>query len=285
MSLPLPTIASRIMTTPGFSFPKTLGKLEALILDPSAVTEVTQAVVASDPMLTALVLGQANQANATVTQLSEALSSVGLNGVLGLVRGFMPLPDVARDPVAGCWQLANACAIMTRLVARQVATHLPTTELDDLDDQTLMAAGLLHDLGSALAVVRFAPEYGKAVARLAAGEGPFNQLLKQELGVEPSDLGYLLAKNWNLPPILLSVIRFHERPAKADQHHDLVAAVHIARLLVRACGFVAGPDRFLSGVDGDALSRLNIRLADYPPLLDRFLEEWEAREMYEVGAR
>ena len=85
--------------------------------------------------------------------------------------------------------------------------------------------------------------------------------------------------------MLTACIRFHARPAKADTSIDVVCTVHIARLLVRSLGFTAGPDRFIEGIDGDALSRLHLRLDDYPPLLDRFLEEWESNEMFEVGAR
>jgi HD-like signal output (HDOD) protein len=282
--LPLPTIASRVMTTPGFTFARTSAKLEQLINDPQAPGEVVMAIISSDPLLTALVISQANQAGEGVTRLSEAMRTVGLGGVIGLMRGFITLPAEAHDPLAACWRQATACAYMTRLLARQVANHLPNTELDELDDETLTTAGLLHDIGSPLAFVRFPAEYARAIARLDAGEGPFERLLTLELGADASDLGYLLARSWNLPPLIGSCIRFHQRPGKADGHHDLVATVHIARLLVRACGFVAGRDRFINGVDGDALSRLHLRLDDFPPLLDRFFIEWEEREMFETGA-
>ena len=282
--LPLPTIASRVMTTPGFTFPRTSAKLEQLISDTTTPSEVVLAIISSDPLLTALVLSQANQGGEGVTKLSDAMRTVGLGGVIGLMRGFIPLPPTAHDTLTACWRQAAACSYMTRLLARQVANHLPNTELDDIDDETLTTAGLLHDLGSPLAFVRFPAEYAKAVARLDAGEGPFEKLLTQELGADPSDLGYLLARSWNLPPLISSCMRFHSRPGKADGHHDLVATVHIARLLVRACGFVAGRDRFINGVDGDALSRLHLRLDDFPKLLDRFFVEWEEREMFETGA-
>jgi HD-like signal output (HDOD) protein len=285
MALPLPTIASRVMTTPGFSFERTVQKLEHLFADTSVPAEVALAVIASDPILTALTLGQSNQANEGVTRLSDALRAVGLGGVVGMTRGFLPVPQAAQAALAACWQQANACAMMTRLVARRVATHVPSSEVAQLDDQTLQAAGLLHDVGTALALVRFPGEFGRAVERQELGQGPFQALLKHELGVDGSDLGYLLARNLNLPPVLTACIRFHARPAKADTAVDVVCAVHVARLLVRSLGFTAGPDRFIEGIDGDALSRLHLRLDDYPPLLDRFLEEWESNEMFEVGAR
>jgi HD-like signal output (HDOD) protein len=285
MPLPLPTIASRVMTTPGFSFPRTIEKLESLFADPAAPSDVAQAIIGSDPILTAVTLSQANLSGEGVTRLSDALRTVGLGGVIGISRGFQPVPSVCTKYLAACWNQANACAIMTPLVAKMAATHAPGLEVAQMDDQTLSIAGLLHDLGTALALVRFTDEFGRAAERQELGQGPFSALLKHELGVDSCDLGYLFARNLNLPSALTSCIRFHPRPGKADAHPELVAAVHIARLLVRGLGHVAGPDRFIEGLDGDALSLLHLRLDDYPPLLERFLDTWEAQEMYEVGAR
>ena len=285
MPVPLPTIASRVMTTPGFTFQRTIDKLESLFADPAAPSEVVQAIIGSDPILTAVTLSQANLAGEGVTRLSEALRTVGLGGVIGITRGFLQIQPICSKHLAACWQQANACAIMTPLVAKVAATHAPGLEVAQMDDQTLATAGLLHDLGTALALIRFTDEFGRAVERQELGQGPFPALLKHELGVDSCDLGYLFARNLNLPSAFAACIRFHPRPGKSESHPELVAAVHIARLLVRGLGHVAGPDRFIEGLDGDALSLLHLRLDDYPPLLERFLDIWEAQEMYEVGAR
>lgn len=283
--IPLPTIASRVLSTSGFTLPKTLETLKQLIVDPGSSEEIVRSLINSDPMLTAMVLGQANQTDDGGTRLSEALRTLGLGGVLGLTRGFLPIPDAAERTINGCWRLGHACGILTRIIARAVAARHQNSPLSTIDDETLHAAGLLHDLGTAVAVMRFPAEYAKALTRQEAGEGPFAHLLHHELGADTGDLGYLLARSWNLHPLLLSCIRYYDRPKQADAHHDLVAVVHLARLLARACGHVAGADRFIWGLDDSALARLGLRLDDYQPLLNRFLDEWERVEMFEVGAK
>lgn len=283
--IPLPTIASRIHSTPGFTAAKTLETLKQLITDPSSSEEVVRSLIKSDPMLTAVILGQANQTDEGGTKLSEALRSLGLSGVLGLTRGFIPIPPVAERTINGCWRLGHACGILTRIIARAVASRHQNSPLSAIDDETLHAAGLLHDLGTSLAVMRFPNEYASALLRQEKGEGPFAHLLHNELGADTGDLGYLLARSWNLHPLLLSCIRYYDRPKQADAHHDLVAVVHLARLLARACGHVAGADRFIWGLDDTALARLGLRLDDYQPLLNRFLDEWESVEMFEAGAK
>ena len=283
--IPLPTIASRIHSTPGFTTAKTLATLKQLLTDPGSSEEVMRSLINSDPLLTAMVLGQANQTNDGSIRLSEALRSLGLGGVLGLTRGFVPIPNTAERIIEGCWQLGHACGIFTRIIARTVAARHQNSPLSAIDDETLHAAGLMHDLGTALAVMRFPNEYASALARQEKGEGPLAHLLHSELGADTGDLGYLLARSWNLHPLLLSCIRFYDRPKQADAHHDLVAVVHLARLLARACGHVADTDRFIWGLEDSALARLGLRLDDYPPLLNRFLDEWESVEMFEAGAQ
>jgi HD-like signal output (HDOD) protein len=283
--LPLPTIASRLMSSPGFSFPKTIAKLEHIIGDPQGPPGVALGIISTDPMLSGWLLSQANQASQGVTRLSEAITAIGAGAVLGAARDFQPVPDSARTTVAGCWQLSDASGRMLRLVARTVVRRSPTSPLSYLDDETLYSIGLLHDLGSALAVVRFPMEYARSLCRQEAGAGPFHDLLKQELGADTGDLGYLLARSWSLPPLLSSCMRYHLRPMRAEQHREAVCALHVARSLVRGLGFVAGPDRFLDDTDEDAYLHLGLRLDDIPPLLDRFYTEWEQQELFEIGSR
>ncbi|MBA3846542.1 MAG: hypothetical protein H0X45_07850, partial [Planctomycetes bacterium] len=60
MSLPLPTIAARVITVAGFSFSRTLDKVMKMIDSGQCSSSVVAAIVASDPVLTALTLGRAN---------------------------------------------------------------------------------------------------------------------------------------------------------------------------------------------------------------------------------
>ncbi len=283
MTLPLATIASRVMCAPACSFGSTLNKLDHL-LDGEASIPVVRAVVASDPMLTALVLSHAIQASKgrEETRLTMAMHVLGLSAVQGVARTVTPISSEHRAAISTCWQLANATAVMVQILARVVQDRLPTSGLADLSDETLHSSGLLHDIGEPLALLRFPQEYARAVVRLEAGEGPFSQLLLEELGTDTSDLGYLQAKQWQLPNLFCAVIRYHNRPMEADTHQELVSVVHVARCLVRACGHVAGANRYLEPLNLDAAYRLKLRLDDYSILVMQFLDAWEELEQFEV---
>ena len=287
MSLPLPTIASRVMTTTGFTFPKTLTKLAALAADPSAPVVVLRGLIESDPLLAAVVLSQAAQAEPKVatTSVTSALQILGMSAVQGTAKTLTPIKEEQRNLIAECWALGRATGVMTRVVARAVQPHLANSTLAAYDDATLHTIGLLHDLGTPLVAVRFPTEYAAAARRMATGEGPFAKLLREELGADTTDVGYLLARNWNLPEPIAVGIRYHARPlAGEERHHELLCVLHVARLLARSCGRVAGADRFIEQVDDKALGFLRLRLDDYDPILRAFLDAWEELESFEVAA-
>ena len=279
MTLPLPTIAARMMTVACFGFPSNRDKIDRLVSEGTAPLSVLVALIGTDPLLSAQVLGQANSASsAELTQLTTAMAHLGLGSVHGLVKASVPVPDHLRRDLAGCWSLANACANMTRVLADYCTPTLAAKS----DEETLHLAGLLHDLGTIVAMTHFGDDYARAVARLdGPGNQNINRLLREELGADQVALGTLLATYWRLPPLITACIRYHQQPLRADGFQETVALVHVARCLVRACGFVAGADRFLDPLDEPALALLKLRISDLERILERFYDQMEELELYE----
>ena len=278
MSLPLPSIAARLLTVSCMGFTSSLDKLTRLIAEGSAPMSVLVSLIGADPMLTAHVLGQANSSSTLdISQLTAAMSHLGLGSVHGLVRTSLPIPPALRKDLAGCWTLATACATMTRVLGNYCGPTLSAKS----DTETLHAAGLLHDLGTIIAHIHFPHEYAKAVHRLDHRGTDLGRLLREELGTDQDALGTLLASYWRLPPQITACIRHHQNPMETDSFHETVALVHVARGLVRACGFVAGADRFLNPIDEGAMALLKIRIGDMERILELFYDQMEELESYE----
>lgn len=275
---PIPsTIAAQLCSVVGMSFPRTIDKLDKLIGDGLAPTPVIISVVASDPLLTAAVLGQAGIGGNEVTELSQAVLHLGLSMVQGLVRDFHPLPAARMALVCGYWSEANACAAMTRVVT----AYRPEIFSISTEEETAHIAGLLHDLGPLIASIHFVPAFDRAASRHAAGEGPFARVLKDELGTDPGLLAAHLCTLWQLPDLVATVAQYHARPVRAPRFRELCCAVHVARMLVRGCGHCPDADCFVEPVDEDAMDLLNLGLTDVPRILDRFFDEMEDLESFE----
>lgn len=277
MSAPPPIVAARLRTLVGTSFPRTIEKVDKLIGDGLAPTPVIISVIASDPMFTATILGQANATGSEVTQLSQAVLLLGLSMVQGLTRNLAPMPVDRQTLMSGYWAEANACAAMTRVIVR----YRPTLFAAQTDEETAHVAGLLHDWGSVVAGLHFPEAHTRAMRRLAAGEGPSHRLVAEELGVDPGMLADQVAELWRLPELVSVVARHHRHPGRAPRFRELCCAVHLARLLVRGCGYVPDQDSLVDAIDEQALELLGLVLTDIPRLLERFFAAMDDLDAYE----
>ncbi len=282
MTLPLPTIGARMATFSATTFDRTLTKLDLLVNEAEAPADVVLAVIASDPMLTAIILGQANATlngrEAAVTRLTDTPSRIGLGTLYGLCRDVLPIAADRRAELGAIWALANASSAMLRVLVR---VAVPTVR-DKFDEETLHVCALLHNLGSAVALISFPDEHRRTAARMDQGDGPYQRVLKDELGMNAPELGYLLARTWHLPPTIAACIRHHLTPTRAgDAEADLVAAMHVAHVLTRGCGYLVGADRWIDPIDSDAVARLSLRLDGIETVVGRFFVELEEQELYE----
>jgi HD-like signal output (HDOD) protein len=283
--LPLPTIATRIMAFIGVSFPRSLIKLDGLLQNANTRPDAVGGLLLSDPMLSAMVLGHANAVRPVAT-VSEAIQQVGMASVLGLVRECPPIPEDRRTWMFGYWEEANATAILTRVIARYLQAHRRYPGYLRVNDEVLHLAGLLHNLGGMLAILSFPEHYAQAGidAEKDPEERAFRHLFKERLGLATGDLGYMLARNWHLPPLIADLNRFHTHPLRAERDLELVAIVHVARTIARGCGHCSGLDRYLDPIDDGVLAAINMTTGDFDLVINAFLDEWEELEKWEAGA-
>jgi HD-like signal output (HDOD) protein len=147
MALPLTTIQTRIMTAGAVTFPKTIAKLEQLVRDSEAKAQVIASVVATDPVLSALIIGQANTGQSgEVLHLTQAIRRTGMGVVITAARGALPVAEGERKALASAWAQANACATLIPILVDHRRYHLKKT----WDPELLLLAGLVHDLGHVL---------------------------------------------------------------------------------------------------------------------------------------
>ncbi len=95
-------------------------------------------------------------------------------------------------------------------------------------------AGLLHDVGKVVLHLRFG-DYFAEVRRIVEREGKSMFQAERELmGITHADIGYELARKWELPPTIASSIAFHHYPSRALQHRRLTSLVHLSDILARS---------------------------------------------------
>ena len=278
MPLSAAAISARILTATLPTFARTIAKLEHLVVEAEAPAHVVAAVIATDPTLTALTLGQAHAAGHATTNLNEAVRRIGQGVVLATARSAIPVAAAQRGMLAACWGQANAVATLTPILIE----HRRSLLRGNWDTETLHLVGLVHDLGHVLAFSSFTEEYVRAALRLKKGETGFERVVGEEIGATPTQLAALAAHSWQLPPVLAAPMAHWRQPnlAPADQI-ELSAIVHVAHILAHAAGFDAGADRWVQPMDDWAISFLNLRISDCETVLDRMFESMDELELFE----
>lgn len=129
--------------------------------------------------------------------------------------------------------------------------------------------GLLHDIGKVVLDQYVAGSSPLLFRKLLEKETHFMEAEKKILGIDHSEAGALLAKEWNFSETLSEVILRHHAPEKAKKNKDLVYIVYLANLLM---------EKFNTGFDIDktqthsfeaALGHVGLTMSDLPELIDK----------------
>jgi len=262
---PLPGVACRLLKE---------------LADDEADIDRLAALIEQDPGLAARIVGIANSAyfarSREVTSVRDAIVRVlGLNLVRGLAIGIaLSRPfDAAACPdfdVEGYWYQAFQTATLAAALA-------PHSQLDEVERDCLFLAGLLHNLGRLVLVHAFPGRMGDILRRWQREpERALTELESDELAVNETEAGRVIATLWNLPGCVGSVIEFCGQPQLAPTHGALVQLVALCSELCAA--LYADP-----GHEPEALPESGQVAAGVP--VEKLREAFEARRAADADIR
>jgi putative nucleotidyltransferase with HDIG domain len=199
-------------------------------------------LIEQDPLISAKIIGLAN---APMLGLSRKVSSVGDAAMLlGLTRvksvaiGIAAMSSLTKKSsgvlnTSELWIHSMAIAVAMRTIAQEMPTRNRP-----LDDQ-IFFAGLLHYIGyMALDYIDTPASDALHTALQQPSYLTLEQIEKNMVGITHAELGAQLARHWDLPEEIISVIRYHHNPEE-NQAHDpqpLVYLVNIAEKLLGEFG-------------------------------------------------
>ncbi|MEN8149177.1 MAG: HDOD domain-containing protein, partial [Planctomycetota bacterium] len=245
-----PLIAKRIDSIP--TLPLTLERLREAIATDDARTDEIVDLVQSDPALTGKVLKVINSPfyglREKISTLSHAIAMLGRPALRDLVAGIAPFPadveELSELDKVRLWMHSFAVGTAARAIAVETGYDLP---------EEAYIAGLLHDFGK-IVLDLYAPDVYREVL-LDSGDEPAVDRERARLGMDHTQVGALIADQWNLPRVLKDVIQLHHEPPESlgslrGTHRELVAIVGAANRLCLACGM---GQAVVEEVEGDEL--------------------------------
>jgi putative nucleotidyltransferase with HDIG domain len=216
-------------------------KLLALKLDSEEGERQMMLLISQDPMISAKIIGLANSpllgTTRHITAVKDAAMLLGLTRVKSVATGIAVMSlvnkPIGRFDPQELWMHNLGVAFAMLPVVR--AMPFKNRPADDM----IFLAGMLHDIGY-LALAHLDPKSSDDLhTRLVIEENrPAIEIERELLEVTHDELGAELAKHWNLPEEIVSVIRYHHTPevAAAIDAQPLVRIVNITEKLIPSFG-------------------------------------------------
>jgi putative nucleotidyltransferase with HDIG domain len=226
--------------------------IDAATSDAARASDLIEAVE-SDVSLTISVLRQANRGGigggiAGIPAAVEALKPAGVLAIAGTAPSF----DFFESN--GGWDLKPERFRVHALAALRAADRIGRI-VGWADRDELAVAALLHDIGR-LVISRLHPGYKVYFDALSRTPEQRLREEREQLGIDHTLVGGVLARRWNLPQRIAIAIERHH----ADDAEGLAAMVATADMVAHYCqGEAIAPERLRAGAARCGLSDEGLR--------------------------
>lgn len=209
------------------AMPLAYARLLSVVANENSTPQELVEVLELDPSLAARILRLANSAflgvPGKVSSLSRAVLLLGWKWVSSLALGVTVWSSFAARggaPAVQLWGHAARVALASRLLARHLGLK---------DAETAFTAGLLHDIGRAVLVVRYR-DYGDWIAEPTSDDDLETE--RDLFGVDHATVGLWISTAWGLPAPLIDAVALHHDDIVPEAELDALSIVRLADRLI-----------------------------------------------------
>ncbi len=258
------------------TLPTIYSSLVDALADPTSTTQDVSNLIACDQASTSKILKIVNSPfygfPGQIDTISRAVVVLGFNEIYNLVLSSH-IMDFFEEKRA----LLNFQPV--DFWGHSIAVGIATKYLGQVTNQTnqenYFIAGILHDIGK-LVFFQFAEEPFSSALELSKRERqPLHQAELSVFGMDHSQAGAITAERWALPKSIISALRYHETGIVPDNPEFLVAAVHVANVLVRALELGYPGDDFIPQPNRQALEILNLKPGSLKKIVPSLLKDYD----------
>jgi putative nucleotidyltransferase with HDIG domain len=262
-------------------FPQAAQKALRLIRNPDTSVKELSRVISVDQSLSGLLLRWANSAwyslQSRITSVNRAVSIVGMKSVRELILSSAtasylnrPLPgyELRRGDL---WRRSLGVAIGAQFIANDHG--------EDVQEEAYFS-GLLCDIGK-LAFEKLIRNVDTMSPEWMCS--PFLDMERSTFGFDHAQLGAEMARRWNLPDMMVSVIANHHTPSLAGDHSYLASVVHVSDAAMTMLGIGVGKDGLRYDLDSEAVKTVGLKDDDLFLVCERIMEQIRFAEFF-IGA-
>ena len=250
--------------------PTTYSQLNELIHDDNASSDDISHVINTDPAVTTRILKIVNSPYygfpSQISTISRAITIIWTSELTQLVlansviNAFKGIPEDLIK-MEDFWRHSIACAMTASNIAKKC--KMPAAE-------QFFIAGLLQNIGS-LILYQTVPElYKEAITSSLFGNETLYEAEHRLLGIDHTQVGEALAKEWRLPAALTEIIRHHHSQAQSEIFPIETAIVHLSDVMVTAAGtFGHAGDRHVPRLNPQAWAELKLDEQQLPDIMQQ----------------
>lgn len=218
------------------SLPVTVTRVLDICNNPAASAIELSQVISLDPVLMGQVLRLVNSAfcglREAVPSLPRAIIMLGMNTVKNLVLSSAVMKALGMNrpgalPMDQFWLHSLCTGVAAKWFASAKGIRLEMS-------WDYFVGGLLHDLGK-IPLNNLCPdEYGVVLARAAAGHIPLCEAERNALGLDHTQVGAMIARQWQLGNLLEDCLAHHHAPVRARiENREMVGLVELADMCAK----------------------------------------------------
>ena len=242
------------------TIPSVLLEMQDVLRDPEGCTADAAALIQKDQAISAKVLRLANSpiygVRNPVTAIPLACSILGLKTVHNLivqatVLEFGSGSEVENFDLTWLWDHSFKTAMAARILVREATLDMKMS----IDDA--YTGGLIHDVGKIILLQNQADQFAKALRVSNAEDVPLAVAEGKLFGFSHAHVGGLLARRWNLAPVLQAAVMYHHSPGTEAEDWAVGFLIKAANTIAHNASDTSGGyigDR----VDSDAMLALGI---------------------------
>lgn len=208
------------------AMPNVMVKALSVIKDESSGLNDLADVMCYDQALTAQVLKLVNSAYygfaQQITSINKALPLLGMEQAKNIIITFAMKPMLTSRGGKALWEHSIRAAVGCEYLAKEFSLMDPTEAF---------VIGFLHDIGKIVLNMKNPVIYRKVIELVHKGAN----ILDAEnmlFGTNHCDVGFLLAKKWQLPIVVINGIKYHHNP-QASSMSNFAYIVYVSDRLTQ----------------------------------------------------
>lgn len=188
------------------AMPNVVTKALGVIKDPNSGARDLAKTIENDHAITAELLKIVNSPyfglSKNIQTVGQSITLLGFNEVKSVILSCAMKPMMTTQGGKDLWEHA----VNTAVAAETIAKKLGRSDYDDC-----FAQGLMHDLGKIVFEIYNRKNAAEAI-RLERSGADVLMAEKMVFGFDHTEVGYLLGNRWQLPKMIISIMRHHHKP-------------------------------------------------------------------------